>query len=97
MDKPKNLNEYYNNLNQLGKNVYIQLRSLIHQENPNVYETLFVSNPYYYLKEYEAIKPHARPSIMLVFYKDHVNIFAHAIHRYKSELQIYKVTDKATL
>lgn len=97
MNKPKDLNEYYHNLNQLGKDMYNQLRSLIRQENPLVSETLFVSNPYYYLKQYEAIKPHARPSIMLVFFKDHVNIFAHAINQYRSELQIYKITDKGTL
>lgn len=97
MNKPKDLNEYYHNLNPLGKDMYNQLRSLIRQENPLVSETLFVSNPYYYLKQYETIKPHARPSIMLVFFKDHVNIFAHAINQYRSELQIYKLTDKGTL
>lgn len=97
MNKPINLDEYYNNLNELSKVMYNQIRSLIHQENPNVCETLFVSNPYYYLKQYEAIKPHYRPSIMLVFYKDHVNIFAHAIKQYKTKLDIYKITDKETL
>jgi len=97
MNKPTNLKEYYNNLNELGKVMYNQIRSLIYQENPKVCETLFVSNPYYYLKQYEEIKPHYRPSIMLVFYKDHVNIFAHAVKGYKSRLEIYKVTDKETL
>jgi hypothetical protein len=95
--KPQSLNEYYNHLNEFGKAMYTQLRSLIYQDNTNVCETLFVSNPYYYLKQYEGIKPHFRPSIMMVFYKDHVNIFAHAVKEYKARLEIYKVTDKETL
>ena len=97
MNKPANLNEFYNSLNELGQVVYHQLKALIHQVDPNVCEILFVSNPYFYLKDYEKIKPHHRPSIMLVFYKDHVNVFAHAIKAYKSKLDIYKVTDKDTL
>lgn len=97
MSKPINLDEYYNNLNELSKAMYNQIKALIRQENPNVCETLFVSNPYYYLKQYETIRPHYRPSIMLVFYQDHVNIFAHAIKQYKSKLDVYKITDKDTL
>ena len=97
MNKPTNLNEFYNNLNELGRVAYNQIRSLIHQANQDVCETLFVSNPYYYFKQYEEIKPHYRPSVMLVFYKDHVNVFAHAIKQYKSKLEIYKVTAKETL
>lgn len=97
MNKPTNLNKFYNNLNAFGQVVYSQIRSLIHQADQDVCETLFVSNPYFYLKDYEEIKPHHRPSIMLVFYHDHVNIFAHAIKQFKSKLEIYKVTDKETL
>ena len=60
-------------------------------------ETIFVSNPYYYIKQYETIKPHYRPSIMLVFFKDHVNVFAQAIKKNKTNLVQYKITDKDTL
>jgi len=97
MNKPKNLDEHYNSLNDTGKWMYDQLKALINQSRSNVIETLFVSNPYFYLKQYEHMKPHYRPSIILVFYKDHVNIFAEANTTYKSQLDIYTFTDKNTL
>jgi hypothetical protein len=97
MNKPKNLEEHYNSLNDTGKRMYDQLKALINQSQPNVIETMFVSNPYFYLKQYEHMKPHYRPSIILVFYKDHVNIFAEANTTYKSQLDIYTFTDKNTL
>jgi hypothetical protein len=97
MTKPKNLDEHYNNLNDKGKWMYDQLKALIYQSQSNVIETLFVSNPYFYLKQNEHMKPHYRPSIILVFYKDHVNIFAEANSKYKSQLDMYRFTDKNTL
>lgn len=97
MNKPTNINEYISNLNEASKVMYYQIKSLIFRANPEVCETIFVSNPYYYLKQYEEMKRHHRPSIMLVFFKDHVNVFAHAIKQYKSKLEIYKITDKETL
>lgn len=97
MNKPSNIHEYYDQLNDLSKSTYTQIKSLIYQADSNVCETLFVSNPYYYLKQYETIKPHYRPSIMLVFFKDHVNVFAQAIKNNKANLIQYKITDKDTL
>jgi hypothetical protein len=97
MNKQLDLNQYYDSLHDAGKIMYDQLKSFIYQDSDNVCEMLFVSNPYFYVKEYEHIKPHYRPSVILVFYKDHVNIFAHAVKDYKSELNIYKITDKNTL
>jgi hypothetical protein len=97
MNKPKNLEEHYNSLNDTGKRMYDELKALINQSQPNVIETLFVSNPYFYLKQYEHMKPHYRPSIILVFYKDHVNIFAHSVKAFRKELNMYKITDKDTL
>jgi len=97
MEKPRNLVEYYQKLNTLGQTMYDQIRSLIFRVDIDVCETLFVSNPYYYLKSFEGIKPQRRPSIMLVYYKDHVNIFSVLIKPYKSKLMMYKVTDNDTL
>jgi hypothetical protein len=97
MNKQLDLNQYYDSLHDAGKIMYDKLKSFIYQDSDNVCEMLFVSNPYFYVKEYEHIKPHYRPSVILVFYKDHVNIFAHAVKDYKSELNIYKITDKNTL
>ena len=97
MNKPKNLEEHYNSLNDTGKRMYDELKALINQSQPNVIETLFVSNPYFYLKQYEHMKPHYRPSIILVFYKDHVNIFALGVKSLRKELNMYKISDKDTL
>jgi hypothetical protein len=97
MNKPKNLEEHYNSLNDTGKRMYDQLNALINQSQSNVIETLFVSNPYFYLKQYEHMKPHFRPSIVLVFYKDHVNIFALGVKALRKELNMYKISDKDTL
>lgn len=95
--KPTNVGEYVHQLNVPGQAMYRQLNDLIRLANPDVCETLFVSNPYYYLKDYEHLKPHHRPSIMLFFFKDHVNVFAHAIKRYVPQLGMHKVTEKHTL
>ena len=97
MNKPKNLEEHYNSLNDTGKRMYDELKALINQSQSNVIETLFVSNPYFYLKQYEDMKPHYRPSIVLVFYKDHVNIFALGVKALRKELNMYKISDKDTL
>lgn len=97
MGKPVDLKEFYEKLNIDGKLFYDQIELLIYKAQPDVCKMLFVSNPYFYLKKHEAIKPHHRPSIMLVFYKDHVNIFAEANKQYESALKSYKLTDKHTL
>jgi hypothetical protein len=97
MGKPVDLKEFYEKLSIEGKLLYDQLEMLIDKAQPDVCKMLFVSNPYFYLKKHEAIKPHHRPSIMLVFYKDHVNIFAEANQKYESALNSYKLTDKYTL
>jgi hypothetical protein len=36
MNKPKNLDEHYNSLNDTGKRMYDHLKALINQTQPNV-------------------------------------------------------------
>lgn len=88
---------YVEKLNDEAKKIYNQLKAIIIEADFNVIETTFVSQPYYYLPQYESIKPHYRPSIMLVFFKDHVNIFTQANEKYRTLLPKYKFTDKHTL
>ena len=79
MSKYNSINAYYEQLSEDGKAIYKEIKKLIIQANPTVREILFVSQPYYYLPEHESIKPHHRPSIMLAYFKGHVNIFASVI------------------
>jgi hypothetical protein len=97
MQKPNYINEYIEMLNESGKRCFHALQKLIYEAQPDVKETLFVHQPYYYLPMYETIKFHYRPSVMMTFFKDHVNIFAHANKKYESQLKIYKLTEKYTL
>jgi hypothetical protein len=97
MKKPTHIEEYIHALSEQSQSLFNELNSLIHQADPNVCVTLFVHQPYFYLPMYETIKFHYRPSIMLTFYKDHVNIFAHANKKYESQLHSYKLTEKYTL
>lgn len=96
--KPKiTIETYVEQLNEEGKKYYQELKKFIIQADSNVIETTFVSQPYFYLPQYESSKPHYRPSIMLVFFKDHVNIFSQANEAYREMLPQYKFTDKHTL
>lgn len=95
--KPATIDEYVSQLNETGQAMYHRMKSLIKRANSDVCETLFVSNPYYFLSEHGHIKPHYRPSILLFYFKDHVNVFAHGVKRYESRLGMYKVSDKKTL
>jgi hypothetical protein len=97
MQKPMNMKEFFEKLNDLGKIYFKRIQSLIYESQSEVVETLFVSQPYYYLPMYETIKPHYRPSVMLTFFKDHVNIFAHANKKFELQLREYKLTEKHTL
>jgi hypothetical protein len=97
MEKPLSIDNYVEKLNDQAKSMFSQLRTLFFDIDKDMCETLFVSHPFYYLKQYESIKPHSRPSIMCVYYQDHVNIFASEIHMHTSTLTMYKITEKRTL
>lgn len=97
MEKPLSIDNYVEKLNDQAKSMFSQLRTLFFDIDKDMCETLFVSHPFYYLKQYESIKPHSRPSIMCVYYQDHVNIFASEIHMHTSTLTMYKITEKHTL
>lgn len=97
MDKILDIDSYYEKLNDQARSMFSEVRMLLVGIDLDICETLFVSHPFYYLKQYESIKPHSRPSIMCVYYKDHVNIFASGIKIHKSSLMMYKITAKNTL
>ncbi|HBY64849.1 MAG TPA: hypothetical protein DEG42_00345 [Acholeplasmataceae bacterium] len=97
MEKPKTINEFAQLLNEQGKSYFREISALMHEAQPEVIETLFVSQPYFYLPKYETQKFHYRPSVMLAFFKDHLNIFAAANEKYEPLLTDYKFTEKHTM
>lgn len=97
MEKSMDLNAYYEALSEQAKPYFRELRALIHEAHPDVRETLFASQPYFYLPKYETVKFHYRPSVMLTFFKDHLNLFALGNKKYEPELSLYKFTEKHTL
>jgi hypothetical protein len=88
---------YQKTLNSNQKKMFDSIKKVILQACPNVQETIFVKQPYFYLPEFESIKFHKRPSIMLSFFGNHVNIFAQANQKYEKKLQTYHFTEKHTL
>lgn len=88
---------YIDALTNEQKQLFDSLRRLIHQAYPAVQETLFAKQPYFYLSEHQHIKFHYRPSIMMSFFGNHVNIFTTANVVYQDRLPQYHFTDKHTL
>ena len=91
------LQMYIEHLNPLQQKAYFELEGMLKSIDPEICAILFVKQPYFYVSKYSSIKPHHRPSVMLSFFNDHVNIFALAIRNYQMELSSYKVTPKHTL
>lgn len=91
------LTEYLNQLNVDQKRIHDHLKSLIVRVYPDIQETLFAKQPYFYLTKHENIKFHHRPSIMLSFFGDHVNVFSLANQAYREDLPDYGFTDKNTM
>ncbi len=94
MEKPSNLTEYVETLSEQGKAYFHELESLIREADPEVRGTLFVHQPYFYSARYETVKSHHRPSVMLTFFKDHLNVFAQANRTYEPQLSDYRFTEK---
>lgn len=88
---------YREALNASQRNMYDAILKLIKQAHPNVSETLFAKQPYFFLPEHEKIKFHYRPSIMMSFFGHHVNIFANKNVHYKDLLKNYTFTAKNTM
>jgi len=97
VNKPNNIKEFAELLSEPGKIYFMKIVDFIHEAQPEVIETLFVSQPYFYLPMYETFKFHHRPSVMLAFFKDHLNVFAAANKKYERELSAYKFTEKHTM
>jgi len=96
MEKDK-LEAYLKSLDPQQKQLHDVLRGLILQVYPEVLEVLFARQPYFYLPEHETIKFHHRPSIMLSFFGDHVNVFTLANRFYEEQLSNIKFTEKHTM
>lgn len=97
MKEIKDLSTYVGQLNPAAQKVYYQLKSMISTIGQDVCETIFVSHPYYYLEKNDTIKPHYRPSLMIFYFKDHVNVFSTKVKDFQKDLSIYKITPKYTL
>ncbi len=97
MSESTKFDTYQKTLNLDQKKMFDSIRKLIHQAYPNVQETIFVKQPYFFLSEYASISFHKRPSIMLSFFGDHVNVFAQANKRYEEKLKDYHFTEKHNL
>mgnify|MGYP001161942543 CR=1 FL=1 len=88
---------YLDGLSNLQRDYYDQFKALIESVYPKVKVYLFAKQPYFYLEEHESINFHRRPSIMMAFFKDHVNIFSTANAIFQSRLPMYTFTEKHTL
>lgn len=96
--KYTSIDQYIGSLNEEGKVVANTLRSLVHQSVSDVKEMIFVNHPFFYVPQ-EGINSFHKltTSIMMFFFKDHVNIFAKGIESHLKVLTSYKVTEKMTL
>jgi len=91
------IEEYIQTLSQKEQSCYYTLKTLIEHVYPHVKVVLFAKQPYFYLVEHEHINFHRRPSIMMAFFRDHVNIFTTANQVFRKILPMYKFTEKHTL
>lgn len=91
------LKQYIEQLNPTQQKMFYEIKTLIENGEPRVKLILFVKQPYFYCPEFEHIKAHFRPSVMLSFFGHHVNIFATAMMHHEADLKKYKLTKKHTL
>jgi len=94
MEKPTNLSEYSETLSEQGRRYFNELTAILHEAEPEVRGTLFVHQPYFYAPRYETVKFHYRPSVMMTFFRDHVNVFAQGNRKYEPQLSDYRFTEK---
>ncbi|MBQ9886440.1 MAG: DUF1801 domain-containing protein [Lachnospiraceae bacterium] len=79
------IEKYSDQINKL----FVKLRTLIYDSvSQNIEEKLWVKLPSYYIGE---------NFVRLIPFKDHINIEAEAVSRYKSELSSFKITPKGML
>lgn len=91
------IDEYLLAMTNEQKNMFNSIEKLIKVSYPDVCLSLFARQPLFYLKKFETMKPHYRPSVMLAFFKDHVNIFTTKNQAYQNLLTSYQFTEKHTL
>jgi len=92
-----NLETYLSTLNPNQRAMHDSIKGLIQSVYPEIQEVLFARQPYFYLAQYENVKFHERPSIMLSFFGDHVNVFATSNRYYQDQLKEYVFTEKHTM
>lgn len=91
------IDEYLLTMTSAQKSMFDAIEMMIKESYPDVCLTLFARQPLFYLKRFETIKPHYRPSVMLAFFKDHVNIFTSKNKDYRHLLSMYQFTEKHSL
>ncbi|MCV2232847.1 hypothetical protein [Paracholeplasma manati] len=92
-----NYETFIHTLSDLQIGCLQHLKTLITEEFPEVKWTLLSNQPYFYLEQFEHINLHRRPSIVMAFYQDHVNIFTMSNLNHKANLSMYTFTSKNTL
>ena len=97
MTQTMTLTDYLDQIGPKQRLLHDQIKTLIQKSHPDVLETLFARQPYFYLAIHENISFHKRPSIMLSFFGDHVNVFTLSNKAYRDQLNEYGFTDKNTM
>lgn len=97
MNEKIGIDAYIQSLSDIEQTYYFKLKSLIESVYPEIQVVLFAKQPYFYLEKHVKIKFHYRPSIMMAFFRDHVNIFSVANESFESLLPMYRFTEKHTL
>lgn len=83
------INEYIEKFNDEIKNIFCEIRQLVMESSKAIIqEKMWAKLPSYYAGE---------KFIRIIPFKDHVNIEAYAVLKYKSELTPYKITSKGML
>jgi uncharacterized protein YdhG (YjbR/CyaY superfamily) len=91
------LDEYIASCSDLQRPVATTLRKIINEAVPEAIEMIFVSHPAFYIPVPGVTSYHKMPMVMMLFFADHVNIFAAANAQFRPRLSAYKMTAKHTL
>ena len=97
MPKYNSIEEYKQTFTAEALAMYETLKKLILSLDDRIKERLFAGQIAFYMDETLKRTFHESPVIVLSFFKDHVNIFAHQNETFKSVLHEYTFTEKNTL
>jgi uncharacterized protein YdhG (YjbR/CyaY superfamily) len=93
----KTVDEYIASCSDIQRPVVRALRTIMNEAVPEAIEMIFVSHPAFYIPVPGVTSYHKMPMVMMLFFADHVNIFAAANALFRSRLASYKMTAKHTM